>query len=79
MVCLDLGCGEGHNTRLLAGKGAQAAAVMNDSAISRAAMRAPFPASRRVLCPSPQPRSRYTSPSTGGSSSKNAGVFTKSR
>ena len=27
LVCLDLGCGEGHNTRLLAGKGARVAAV----------------------------------------------------
>jgi len=27
LVCLDLGCGEGHNTRLLAGKGAQVAAL----------------------------------------------------
>jgi ubiquinone/menaquinone biosynthesis C-methylase UbiE len=26
-VCLDLGCGEGHNTRLLAGKGARVAAL----------------------------------------------------
>jgi len=27
LVCLDLGCGEGHNTRLLAGKGARVAAL----------------------------------------------------
>ena len=27
LVCLDLGCGEGHNTRLLAGKGARIAAL----------------------------------------------------
>ena len=27
LVCLDLGCGEGHNTRLLAGKGACIAAL----------------------------------------------------
>ena len=27
LVCLDLGCGEGHNTRLLAGHGAQVAAL----------------------------------------------------
>jgi SAM-dependent methyltransferase len=27
LVCLDLGCGEGHNTRLLAGKGARIVAV----------------------------------------------------
>jgi SAM-dependent methyltransferase len=27
LVCLDLGCGEGHNTRLLAGQGARVAAL----------------------------------------------------
>lgn len=27
LTCLDLGCGEGHNTRLLAGKGARVAAL----------------------------------------------------
>ena len=27
LVCLDLGCGEGHNTRLLAGHGARVAAL----------------------------------------------------
>jgi SAM-dependent methyltransferase len=27
LTCLDLGCGEGHNTRLLAGRGARVAAV----------------------------------------------------
>jgi SAM-dependent methyltransferase len=27
LVCLDLGCGEGHNTRLLAGRGARVAAL----------------------------------------------------
>jgi len=27
LMCLDLGCGEGHNTRLLAGKGARIAAL----------------------------------------------------
>lgn len=27
LACLDLGCGEGHNTRLLAGKGARVAAL----------------------------------------------------
>jgi imidazolonepropionase-like amidohydrolase len=45
----------------------------------QAVMRAPGAASRRVLRPSPQPTSRHASPSTGGSSAKNAGVFTRSR
>jgi ubiquinone/menaquinone biosynthesis C-methylase UbiE len=39
-VCLDLGCGEGHNTRLLAGRGARVAALdVAESFISAAAGR----------------------------------------
>src|SRR5436190_17363259 len=56
-----------------------AAAAMNDSATSTATTRAPWPASSRVLWPSPQPRSRQVSPSTGGRSAKNPGVLTRSR
>jgi ubiquinone/menaquinone biosynthesis C-methylase UbiE len=38
LVCLDLGCGEGHNTRLLAGKGARIAALdVAESLITAAA------------------------------------------
>jgi SAM-dependent methyltransferase len=38
LVCLDLGCGEGHNTRLLAGRGARIAAVdLAESFIAAAA------------------------------------------
>lgn len=38
LTCLDLGCGEGHNTRLLAGKGARVAALdIAESFISAAA------------------------------------------
>jgi ubiquinone/menaquinone biosynthesis C-methylase UbiE len=40
LVCLDLGCGEGHNTRLLAGRGARVAALdVAESFISAAAGR----------------------------------------
>lgn len=38
LLCLDLGCGEGHNTRLLAGRGARVAALdVAESFISAAA------------------------------------------
>jgi SAM-dependent methyltransferase len=38
LTCLDLGCGEGHNTRLLAGRGARVAAVdIAESFLSAAA------------------------------------------
>jgi ubiquinone/menaquinone biosynthesis C-methylase UbiE len=38
LVCLDLGCGEGHNTRLLAGRGARIAGLdVADSFITAAA------------------------------------------
>ena len=37
LLCLDLGCGEGHNTRMLANQGARAVAVdISDSLIEAA-------------------------------------------
>jgi hypothetical protein len=56
-----------------------AAVSMKYSETSKATTSAPVAARRRVLWPSPQPRSRPTSPETGGSIAKNAGVLTRSR
>src|SRR5690348_877946 len=49
LTCLDLGCGEGHNTRLLAGRGARVAAVDIADSFIAAAVGVPHPGIRYVL------------------------------
>ena len=66
LTCLDLGCGEGHNTRLLAGRGAQVVAL--DIAESRS-WPLPRPATRAASATSRAtgPRSRSGTPASAQS------------
>ena len=49
LLCLDLGCGEGHNTRLLAGRGARVAALDVAEAFIAAAAEAGGPGIRYLV------------------------------